>query len=384
MHASNLSRCFNDKWSVLALMRFALASIVAITHLSDFGPLGVWAFIPMFGAFEAIAGFLVISGYSIGASYQKESKGFIWRRARRIYPVYLASMVIVCVSAVLLGGKWPGFWEVVVNVLFLNQIVTSTSLVGPAWSLSLEFWLYCLTPLLFGLSDKTIVRLIAASFVAFCVYTCGRTLFHWDFYAGVGYGLNLPFLAFIWLAGLRLARRPDATVPVLKMIGLLFSLHILLTATIQFGFRLKNGKLPLFFSGDVWGLLMQAATLAVVVYLFARVLRPDVERTPSHVMRWLGDISFPLYLVHYPIFTLLDSTGFKSPVLYFLTAIAAAAVLYRTVDFYSQQRPVVVDAPVAGKRSFAFGRSGGASVPVPVPVRVNEPTNGSRNSVDRN
>lgn len=77
MHTSLISRCFNDKWSVLALMRFALASIVAITHLSDFGPLGVWAFIPMFGAFEAIAGFLVISGYSIGASYQKESKGFI-------------------------------------------------------------------------------------------------------------------------------------------------------------------------------------------------------------------------------------------------------------------------------------------------------------------
>ena len=47
MHASNLSRCFNDKWSVLALMRFALAAVVAITHLSDLGPVGVWAFIPM-------------------------------------------------------------------------------------------------------------------------------------------------------------------------------------------------------------------------------------------------------------------------------------------------------------------------------------------------
>ena len=49
-------------------MRFALAAVVAITHLSDLGPVGVWAFIPMFGAFEAIAGFLVISGYSSGAA----------------------------------------------------------------------------------------------------------------------------------------------------------------------------------------------------------------------------------------------------------------------------------------------------------------------------
>ena len=135
---------------------------------------------------------------------------------------------------------------------------------------------------------------------------------------------------------------------------------------IQFGFRLKNGKLPLFSSGDVWGLLMQAATLAVVVYLFARVLRPDVERTPSHAMRWLGDISFPLYLVHYPVFELLDSTGFKSPVVYFLTAVAAAAVLYRTVDFYSQQRPVGGAPAAGGKRGFPFGWSGSARVPVPV------------------
>lgn len=47
MQARSISCCFNDKWSVLALMRFALASVVAITHLSDFGPVGVWAFIPM-------------------------------------------------------------------------------------------------------------------------------------------------------------------------------------------------------------------------------------------------------------------------------------------------------------------------------------------------
>ncbi len=365
MSPRNFSLAFNDKWSVLALMRFALASIVAITHLSDFGPLGVWAFIPMFGAFEAIAGFLVISGYSIGASYQKESKGFIGRRAQRIYPVYLACMVIVCVVAVVLGGSWPSLWEVVVNVLFLNQILTSTSLVGPAWSLSLEFWLYCLTPFLFTLSDKAIVRLIAVSFVLYCGYTCGRTLFHWDFYAGVGYGLNLPFLAFIWLAGLRLARRPEASGTVLKMIGVLFGLHILLNTAIQFGFRLKNAKLPLFFSGDIWGLLMQAATLAVVVYLFARVLRPDVERKSSPLMRWLGDISFPLYLVHYPVFELLDSTGFKSPVLYFLAALAAAAVLYRTVDFYSQKRS---DGKTPSSPRTRPLDGSAVQVPVPVPV----------------
>ncbi|HUD32109.1 MAG TPA: acyltransferase family protein, partial [Variovorax sp.] len=134
-------------------------------------------------------------------------------------------------------------------------------------------------------------------------------------------------------------RHQDDPKPALRTIAVIFGLHILLTLAIQFGFRLKNGKLPLFFTGDIWEFALQAATLAIVFHLFQRLMKPGIKGTPSHAMRILGDISFPLYLVHFPVFEVLKHWDVHSPVLYYAAAVMVAAVIYRTVDFYSQRRP---------------------------------------------
>lgn len=327
-----------EKWSVLAALRFLLASIVAVDHLPDFVPIGFWAVIPMFGAFESILGFLLISGYSIGASYRKEPKGFLWRRVKRIYPIYLAALVLVCIVSVMETSTFPAVGELVANMLFLNQLVTSTSLIGPAWSLSLEFWLYCLTPLLFLVSDKALQRMVLISFVAYCAYTCGRTLFHWEYYAGTTFGLNLLLLSFVWLAGLRLARNPAQSKPILSMVGALFAAHIALSVAIQGAFRLKNDVLPLFFQTDLPRFALQACTLVLVLWLFVRLQGAGGKGRPSSLMRMLGDISYPLYLIHIPIYFLLKQAGFTSPVLYYGAAVLASALMYRGLDLYSQRR----------------------------------------------
>lgn len=338
MKTQHFSKCFNDTWSVLALMRFSLACIVCVNHLSDFTALGIWSFIPIFGAFEAIMGFLLISGYSIASSYEKNQKGFIKRRALRIYPVYLTCLIIACLVNFHLENKWPNLADVLINATFLNQIVSPESIISPAWSLSLEFWLYCLTPILFAVSDKNLARLIVCSFIFYCIYTCGRTLFHWNYYAGTGYGLNLPVLAFAWLAGFRLAKHKDAPAASLKMITAIFAFHIFLTSSIAFASKFKKNNLSVFFEIDILSFTMQSITLAVVLYFFSRVLQPNLDRRPSHLMKWLGDISFPLYLVHYPLFSLLHSMHLKSPSVYLLLSMASAAIIYQAIDFYSRQR----------------------------------------------
>src|SRR5579862_7318152 len=126
-----------DTWSLLALCRFGLALIVAVNHLADYTALGWLAVIPRFGAFEAILGFLVISGFSIGSSFSKQPSGFLKRRAWRIWPVYLAAIALAWIArgdriSLNLTGV------LVQNVFFLNQLTTNSSYVGPAWSLSLE------------------------------------------------------------------------------------------------------------------------------------------------------------------------------------------------------------------------------------------------------
>src|ERR1700721_1783490 len=81
-------------WDVLSLLRFLLAFVVAVGHLDPFAALGPLRAVENLGSFEAILGFLLISGYSIGHSIQKKPVGFTRRRMLRIYPVYLAAVVL--------------------------------------------------------------------------------------------------------------------------------------------------------------------------------------------------------------------------------------------------------------------------------------------------
>ncbi len=167
-----------DKWSILAGVRFILASIVAIGHMADYTTLGYLDCISGLGSFEAILGFLLISGYSISMSYTKQPEGFLVRRIMRLYPIYLTAIAATCLSFYLLDVPLPHLITLVINGLFLNQLVTNTSFVGLSWSLSLEFWLYCLTPFLMGLSMSRTRLIVFASFACYLVYTILRTVSH--------------------------------------------------------------------------------------------------------------------------------------------------------------------------------------------------------------
>jgi peptidoglycan/LPS O-acetylase OafA/YrhL len=76
-------------WELLALIRFLLAAIVMVSHSGTTvlaNPLFRW--IADFGAFTAVLAFLILSGYSIGHSYDRKADGFYRRRLLRIYPMY--------------------------------------------------------------------------------------------------------------------------------------------------------------------------------------------------------------------------------------------------------------------------------------------------------
>lgn len=323
-----------EQWSLLALLRFVLAFFVALNHLAEQVDLGLLAPIPWFGAFEAILGFLVISGYSVGSSWLKAPQGFFVRRFKRLYPVYLASIVLTLLVS---PPVWDGsFWfGLAVNLLFLNQLLTITSLVGPSWSLSLDFWLYALIPAFDRLSDQRLRQLVVASFLAYVVYTVGRSLWHWPYYSGLGWGLNLPLLGFAWVCGFRLVKFRDRRAIVLKDIAILFAAHLLLGAAIQLGFRLKHGAVALFWSQDLTSYVAAVATLGAVWSLFhwrVGVAVPATARR-SAWMVLLGDVSYPLFLIHVPVFTLGLAAGVHSPFSLAGLSVVAAAAAHGLVEW---------------------------------------------------
>jgi len=57
----------------------------------------------------------------------------------------------------------------------------------------------------------------------------------------------------------------------------------------------------------------------------------------GRICHWLGDISYPLYLVHFSVFIVL-SRYVQNPLALLLAALALATVVYYTCDFYSRRR----------------------------------------------
>jgi peptidoglycan/LPS O-acetylase OafA/YrhL len=328
-------------WDVLSVLRFFLAFIVALTHLKAYAPLGPLAWIEKLGFFEAILGFLLISGYSIGHSIQKQPEGFLRRRMLRIYPVYLVAMAMTYAVG---QQAWTGAfaWHFFANLFFLGQLADRHSYIVPAWSLHLEVWLYCLAPLFLLLRARRIEWLIGSSLACYVLYTCGRTLFHWPYFAGTIGGVNLPTLAFIWLAGFYLATSSPEKARPLKIVGLLFAVHLVLSVGIQLLFRLKHRGLDLFFSADLAGFLGNALLLLLIFIVFRGVIFYGFHLTlfQRRICRLLGDISYPLYLVHFVTFSFL-ARYFPQAGLLLLAALLLATVVYFCCDFYSRRRKLV-------------------------------------------
>jgi len=124
-------------WSVLSGLRFALALIVVLGHytlLINNKDQGFFA-IEIFEQMSAVYGFLVLSGYSIGASLERQAKGYYLRRIIRIYPLYICILIIACALLFIRSiqhFRWPvtnqlcfssGFKLTIASFLMLQGIV---------------------------------------------------------------------------------------------------------------------------------------------------------------------------------------------------------------------------------------------------------------------
>lgn len=328
-----------DKWSLLAFVRFALAFMVAVSHLESYAiaHLDLLSWVPALGPIERVMGFLLISGYSIGTSYGREASGFLQRRIWRIYPMYVAAIALTCVAIPqALDGAHAA--TLLQNLLFLNQLTTVTSFIEPAWSLALEVWFYCLTPWLWRLSAEHLRALMYGSFFACCCYELGRTAFHFPYYAGAGYGINLPVLAFPWIAGFLMAREPALASRTLRDIALIFGSHILLALAVQTLYRWKHQDLMELFAVDLAEFAARSLTLVMLLFAFKWIVEGRTGAVRNKTMRFLGDLAYPLYLVHLAVFIILTRFEIRDAALHLGTAVLTAFLLYRLLDPISRSR----------------------------------------------
>ena len=303
----------------MGVIRFLLAFAVVGAHV------GALPYHVPLGGTMAVQAFYIISGFLIALvwdnKYAVEPNGlslFYTNRAARIYFLYWN--VLFLSIGIALVTKWltrdyPGFfttpprglglYEVFTNLFifgsaeaywlgfdgslyFTMDYTTSpypvwrTMMLGPAWTLELELTFYLLAPFLVRRSLGVLLAIVAASFAArFAWYAMGHEVDPWTY-------RFFPFEIGLFVLGVLTYRlwkvmdwKPDRRI--------LYAMSAVTVASIL-------GYDRLGFAAQSFVYLFIFAALLPYIFVLTRSWKFD---------RFLADMSFPLYLAHWPVWLML-------------------------------------------------------------------------------
>jgi peptidoglycan/LPS O-acetylase OafA/YrhL len=286
-------------WAILSITRFFLAFIVMIsighlTHLVHFSnyPL-LFQKITSLGGKAAVMGFLFISGISIGYSYYKNEEGFIKRRFLRIYPLYFFAVLFAVFLQYYLGSPYelPGVTMVAAgnltslsNFLLLQGIASiDITYNGPLWSISVEFLLYLLVPLLFRFHLRYVFLVLITSMFLFT--------FQESIISEIElYGFKTAIYAWPFILGFLISAK--------KQIKYTIPFLIIGTGSIIYNVNLMQDRL-------CWFTFLSV----VLVVFFSIYVNLNLSQRTRKILNFLGTISYPMYLFHIPLYLLLYYFG---------------------------------------------------------------------------
>ena len=282
-------------------IRIVLALIVVFFHISALTQLANLKFFQLiFDANFAVMGFFAISGFLVTKSYltSKSLFDYFEKRLRRIYPAYLTSIIIcLCIASYVSTLNLLDFFSssytlkyLFSNISFLNFIQPSIphvfdnnpiqALNGSLWTIKIEVMLYFCVPIIifmfnrFGsLSVTSLIALLSMGWVYFFQYKYNGNL-------GIEISRQFPGQLSYFIIGSLFAVNKE-----------IFSKikWILLASLIAIIF-IKNSQLRL--------LINPIAYSSIVIFSSTSFVK-------SLNFGKFGDISYGIYLYHFPIIQLL-------------------------------------------------------------------------------
>lgn len=305
-------------WPLLGGVRFLLALIVAAAHSTMFANGNALTYrLTSMSGFAAVLGFLVISGFSIAASYAQQPAGFYRRRARRIVPLYVLAIVAGWAVMVWFGGSvvapraryvTPGISDVLQNLVFLQGFTAHSIRSNPVvWSLSIEVACYIAARFLAHRSTREVVLITMGSLAVFLMLPFTDA----PYFSTMMGGLGLASLAWAWLAGFLIHRFQNRLNASMIVFGVILVALVLNPAAIK-----------------AWPL-----TLLIVCAAIGFGAKLNAPQWVREGLELLGDASYPLYLFHIPVFIILCALKADlSAMCYILVAILVAIGLDRGFD----------------------------------------------------
>jgi peptidoglycan/LPS O-acetylase OafA/YrhL len=318
-------------WSTLAGLRFLFAMWVLFDHTYNFGPTDRAIPVLTKSGLMAVMCFFVISGFSIRHSIETKPTGYLRRRFRRIFPINAAAVFIGWFAWSVLGlsGGYgtPPFKvttrDFIANLLLLEAFLpVMIPFFFPAWSLSVEVLYYACAPLLQWLNGGRIIPLLM---ITSCVFFAAWPFIKDEYIAANrSYELAAIGMLWAWLAGwIAYGRRGDRIYVVALIFGGLMGLW---SQAKYFGI--------VDFKSAAVNCIAWVGMLLIVFYRLGRIRSARF----AALLEYLGEISYPIYLLHYPVLFLLTSSllktypQFNNGVVHVVVALLAGALAYRYVD----------------------------------------------------
>lgn len=276
----------------------------------------------------AVDFFFILSGFVIGYAYddrwqKMKTRDFIKRRLIRLHPMIVLGLVFGVITFLIQGGKqWDGTsvsLSMVILALLLSLFLIPAvpgsgvevrgngemfPLNGPIWTLFFEYIgniLYAL--ILRRLSNKMLTILVVFAGLALTSFA----VFNLSGYGhlGVGWSLsenNLPGgllrVLFSFSLGLLMSRKFKP----IRIKGAFWISSITIIVLLSMPY-IGDGSMP-------WknGLYDSVCTILIFpVLVYSGASGSTAGRHSSKLYKFLGDISYPLYVVHYPFMYLFYS-----------------------------------------------------------------------------
>jgi peptidoglycan/LPS O-acetylase OafA/YrhL len=271
---------------------------------------------PMAHTYLAVDFFFALSGFILGHAYDARlapqappgqkltARGFFMRRLIRLHPMVVIAMIVgltgyLCDpfvgNAQSVGDKLPNGMLMLTLALSLLLLPSPTlpnyfgethSVNGPSWTLSQEY----IANVLYALFAPRLGRKLH---LGLCIASALVLLWTAKHFGNLGYGWGWDHY---WVAPVRLA------CPFL--LGLLVY-RMGLSVAVPYPFAVLSLVLLAVFTAPVLGAynwLFDAGCVIVVfpLVLMAGARTPHADRGAGRLVRLAGELSYPLYIVHYP------------------------------------------------------------------------------------
>ena len=274
----------------------------------------------------AVDFFFILSGFVIGYAYDDRwgksltMKDFFKRRLIRLHPMVIMGAVLGAITFCIQGSvQWDGT-HVAISMIMLSLLCTiffipampgvgyevrgngeMFPLNGPCWSLFFEYIgniLYAL--FIRRLSNKALtvfVVLLGVALAAFAVFNVST-------YGNIGVGWTLDGVNFLggslrmlfpFSLGMLMSRNFKA----MKVKGAFWICAIALIAL--FSVPYLEGLEPLCMNG-VYEAFCVIVAFPIILWIGASGTTTDKQSTK--ICKFLGDISYPVYVIHYPLMDL--------------------------------------------------------------------------------